>query len=142
MPDIAAAIVIHQLKRLDGFQIKRERMAQVYDAALQNLPLTLPSPAPTGDIHARHVYAIRIHSNAPLTRDAFITELAKRGIGTSVHFIPLHLHPYWRNTYSLQKTDFPVTQSLYEGEVSLPLYTKMTVEDQERVIDAVRTVLK
>lgn len=142
MPDMAAALGIHQLKKLDGFQKMREEMAQVYDAALQDLPLTLPSAALAGDIHARHVYAIRIGRNAPLTRDAFIAELSKRGIGTSVHFIPLHRHPYWRNTYSLNERDFPVSQTLYEEEVSLPLYTKMTSEDQERVIDAVRAVLE
>ena len=67
--------------------------------------------------------------------------MAEEGIGCSVHFIPLHLHPYWRDTYNLTPEMFPVAQSIFEQEVSLPLYTKMTEEDQLRVVLAVRKVL-
>jgi dTDP-4-amino-4,6-dideoxygalactose transaminase len=64
-----------------------------------------------------------------------------RGIGCSVHFIPLHLHPYWRDTYKLQPSDFPKALDSFQRAVSLPLYTKMTADDQTRVIDAVRAIL-
>jgi dTDP-4-amino-4,6-dideoxygalactose transaminase len=67
--------------------------------------------------------------------------MVESGIGCSVHYIPLHLHPYWRDTYNLRPEDFPVALSTYERVVSLPIYTKMTLEDRERVITAVKEIL-
>jgi dTDP-4-amino-4,6-dideoxygalactose transaminase len=67
--------------------------------------------------------------------------MAEKGIGTSVHFIPLHMHPYWRDRYNLTPDQFPQSQQLFEQSVSLPLYTKMTDADQKRVISAVREIL-
>ena len=141
MPDIAAAIGIHQLKRLPAFAEKREQMAQVYFAALADLPIELPARAPAGDSHAWNLFPVRIKAEAGIERGVFIEKMAELGIGCSVHFIPLHLHPYWRDTYSLTPDMFPVAQAIYEQEVSLPLYTKMTEADQARVIAAVRQVL-
>ena len=141
MSDIAAAIGLHQLRRLPAFQKKRENMAGFYDVALKGLPLLLPAPALKGDIHARHLYPVRILPEAGISRDQFIMRMSELGIGCSVHFIPLHLHPYWKDTYGLDKENFPVAQKLYEQECSLPLYTKMNESDLERVVCAVRTVL-
>ncbi|WP_233077975.1 DegT/DnrJ/EryC1/StrS family aminotransferase [Rheinheimera soli] len=141
MPDISAAIGIHQLKRLPDFQIKREQMASVYQEALADLPLELPVNAPVGDVHAWHLYPMKLKVESGIERGVFIEKMAELGIGCSVHFIPLHLHPYWRDTYQLTPGMFPVAQRIFEQEVSLPLYTKMTKEDQERVIAAVRQVL-
>ncbi|HAW94450.1 MULTISPECIES: DegT/DnrJ/EryC1/StrS family aminotransferase [unclassified Arsukibacterium] len=142
MPDIAAAIGIHQLKRLPDFQIKREQMAAVYHEALADLPVELPATAPGDDIHAWHLYPLKIKPEAGVERGKFIEQMAELGIGCSVHFIPLHLHPYWRDTYKLTPEMFPVAQRIFEQEVSLPLYTKMTADDQARVIAAVRQVLR
>lgn len=141
MPDIAAAIGIHQLKRLPDFQVKRDKMAAVYSQAFAELPLELPAQAPKGDKHAWHLYPVKIKRSAGIDRGRFIEKMAELGIGCSVHFIPLHLHPYWRDTYKLTPEMFPVAQRIFEQEVSLPLYTKMTAEDQARVIAAVRQVL-
>lgn len=141
MPDIAAAIGIHQLKRLPDFQVKRDKMAEVYHLALADLPLELPTQAPQGDKHAWHLYPVKIKASAGIERGRFIEKMAELGIGCSVHFIPLHLHPYWRDTYNLTPEMFPVAQRIFEQEVSLPLYTKMTENDQQRVIAAVRQVL-
>lgn len=141
MPDIAAAIGIHQLKRLPGFQIKRNEMANIYKERLSDLPLDLPIDALSGDMHAWHLYPVKIKPDAGIERGRFIELMAEEGIGCSVHFIPLHLHPYWRDTYNLTPEMFPVAQSIFEQEVSLPLYTKMTEEDQLRVVLAVRKVL-
>jgi len=141
MPDIAAAIGLHQLKRLPGFQKKRERMAAVYNEELVSLPLELPIVAPLGDTHAWHLYAVKIKPAAGIARDTFIEKMAELGVGCSVHFIPLHLHPYWRDTYALSPEMFPVAQRIFEQEVTLPLYTKMTEADQVRVIDAVKQIL-
>ena len=77
-----------------------------------------------------------------MSRDIFIEKMAELGVGCSVHFIPLHVHPYWRDTYKLTPEMFPVAQRLFEQEVSLPLYTKMSVEDQKRVVYTVKMVLE
>jgi dTDP-4-amino-4,6-dideoxygalactose transaminase len=141
MTDLAASLGIHQLKKAWTFQRRREQMAGVYDEALRGLPLVIPPSAPAGDIHSRHLYVVRIQPEALVSRDRFIEQMRERGIGCSVHFIPLHLHPYWRDCYGLKPHDFPHALSLYEQAVSLPLYTKMTDSDQERVIEAVKTIL-
>jgi dTDP-4-amino-4,6-dideoxygalactose transaminase len=137
MTDLAAALGIHQLRKVHRFQQQRAQMAARYDTALASLPVSLPPKAPDGDMHAWHLYVIRLQDPIAHQRDQFITELASRGIGTSVHFIPLHLHPYWRDTYHLAPEDFPCALDSYERAISLPLYTKMTPADQERVIRAV-----
>ncbi len=141
MPDISAAMGIHQLKRLPGFLSKRRELAKVYNDELAGLPFELPSLAPEGDEHAWHLYPIKLKPESGISRDLFIEKMAGLGIGCSVHFIPLHLHPYWRDTYKLTKNMFPVAQRLFEQEVSLPLYTKMTNEDQQHVISVVKKVL-
>ncbi len=141
MPDISAAIGIHQLKRLSGFLTKRAEMASFYHKELEGLPLELPTLAPEGDQHAWHLYPIKLKPESGINRDVFIERMAELGIGCSVHFIPLHLHPYWRDTYNLTSCMYPLAQNLFEQEVSLPLYTKMTREDQKRVISAVKKVL-
>lgn len=141
MPDIAAAIGIHQLKRLPYFQRKREQMARVYFEAFKDLPLEMPSAASGADVHAWHLFPVKIKQEAGVERAQFIEKMAELGIGCSVHFIPLHLHPYWRDTYNLKPEMFPVAQRIFDQEVSLPLYTKMTQSDQERVVGAVIKVL-
>jgi dTDP-4-amino-4,6-dideoxygalactose transaminase len=141
MPDIAAAIGIHQLKRLPAFQLKRNDMAGFYNQELSGLPLVLPALLGNGSEHAWHLYPVRIKAEAGIARDAFIQKMADEGIGCSVHFIPLHLQPYWRDTYSLTPEMFPNANAAYEMEVSLPLYTKMTHSDQQRVVSAVKKVL-
>lgn len=141
MTDIAAAMGIHQLKRLTGFQVKREIMAAVYDKELSDLPIILPANAPLGEVHARHLYPIRLLPEAGISRDDFIIRMSEEGVGCSVHFIPLHLHPYWRDVYKLTPEMFPIAQELFEQEVTIPLYTKMTDQDQSRVIKAMRKIL-
>ncbi|NHW03465.1 DegT/DnrJ/EryC1/StrS family aminotransferase [Stutzerimonas degradans] len=141
MPDIAAAIGIHQLKRLPAFQVRRSEMAAYYNKAFSGLPLLLPAFPASDCEHAWHLYPVRLEPEAGVARDVFIQKMADEGIGCSVHFIPLHLQPYWRDTYALTPEMFPNAHAAYEIEVSLPLYTKMTVADQERVICAVKKVL-
>lgn len=141
MTDIAASLGIHQLRKAHLFQQKRQTMAARYDKALQGLPLLLPPHAPAGDTHAWHLYVVRLTNDAPVSRDRFIELMAEQGIGCSVHFIPLHLHPYWRDRYNLKPEDFPCALHTYEQAVSLPLYTKMSGDDQERVIRAVQEIL-
>jgi dTDP-4-amino-4,6-dideoxygalactose transaminase len=141
MTDIAASLGIHQLKKAGKFQQQRESMAACYNEAFRGLPILLPPKAPAGDTHAWHLYVIRLTEEAPVSRDRFIELMAEKGVGCSVHFIPLHLHPYWRDRYQLQPEDFPQALHSYQKAVSLPLFTKMTGVDQERVIKAVREIL-
>ncbi|MFJ4055428.1 DegT/DnrJ/EryC1/StrS family aminotransferase [Pseudomonas sp. NPDC089743] len=141
MSDLAAAIGIHQLKRLPAFQEKREAMAQYYNNELSNLPVLLPVGAPDGDMHARHLYTIRLLPEAGISRDDFIVKMSDLGIGCSVHFIPLHLQPYWRDSCNLNSSDYPVSQHIFEQVCSIPLYTKMDNSDLERVVSAVKQVI-
>jgi dTDP-4-amino-4,6-dideoxygalactose transaminase len=141
MTDIAASLGIHQLKKVYRFQQRRAEIAQSYNQAFADLPVLLPPQAPKKDMHAWHLYVLRLTENAPVQRDRFIELMAEAGIGCSVHFIPLHLHPYWRDQYSYQPDDFPHTCKMYQAIVSLPIYTRMTAADVDRVIAAVRSIL-
>ena len=141
LTDIAAALGIHQLKRVRGFQQRRAQIAALYEAAFADLPL-IPAPRPlNGDMHAWHLYVLRLADGAGVERNLFIERLFKAGIGCSVHYIPLHLHPYWRDRYALGAAQFPHSQHAYERMVSLPLYTRMSDGDVQRVVQAVRAAL-
>lgn len=142
LTDIAAALGLHQLKRAQAFQQKRAALAAQYRQALADLPLILP-PEPSGnDVHSWHLYVVRLSDEAPISRDAFIERLFAAGIGCSVHYIPLHLHPYWHERYGLAPQQFPHSQHAYERMVSLPLYTRMTEADVQRVAAAAREALR
>lgn len=142
MTDVASAMGIHQLKKAIYFQERRESMADRYLKELAGLPIKQPMRAPIGDLHSWHLYVIRLLPTACLSRNAFIEAMSTKGIGCSVHFIPLHIQPYWRDTYNLKANDFPNAFEAYEQAVSLPIYTKMSYEDQSRVIRAVKEVLE
>ncbi len=141
LTDIASALGIHQLKRLDAFHRQRELLAAAYDEALAGLPIVLPPRPPAGDLHAWHLYVIRLGDGAQVERNVFIEKLYAAGIGCSVHYIPLHLHPYWRDRYDLKPEQFPHSQHAFEHMLSLPLYTRMTLDDVQRVASAVRAAL-
>jgi len=141
MTDIAAAIGIHQLKKVTRFQERRHEIAEAYSKAFASLPIKLPLRASGNDIHSWHLYVIRLNDDAPLSRDDFIEKMFEMSIGCSVHYIPLHLHPYWRDTYYLTPDMFPVSQKAYEQSVSLPIYSKMSDDDVSRVVSAVKEVL-
>jgi len=145
LTDIAAALGLHQLKRARGFQQRRAQIAARYDEAFAGLPLVTPPLPAAGDLHAWHLYPLRLGDGgdgAGIARDRFIEALFEQGIGCSVHYIPLHLHPYWRDRYALQPAQFPHSQHAYERLVSLPIYTRMSDADVERVIAAVRRALQ
>jgi dTDP-4-amino-4,6-dideoxygalactose transaminase len=139
--DIAAALGLAQLRKIDRFLARREQLAATYDQALAGLPLRLPARPAAGSSHAWHLYVVRLSNRARLNRDQLIQKLSERGIGTSVHFIPLHRHPYWRDSCHVAPLQFPVAEASYLGMLSLPLYTKMSDADQQRVITALRELL-
>jgi len=141
LTDIAASIGIHQLKKANIFQRKRQAIAERYNSELAGLPLILPPNAEAGDIHSWHLYVIQLAEDARVGRDTFIEKMFEQGIGMSVHYVPLHQHPYWRETYTLTPEMFPVSQKIYEHTATLPLYTRMTESDVDRVIGAVKKIL-
>ena len=144
LTDMASAIGRVQLRRLPGFLDRRRELAARYMVDLAQLPLVLPADARAGDVHAWHLYAVRL-SDAALdrgfSRDRVLEELVEQGIGISVHYVPLHRQPYWRDRYALSPKQFPVSEDAYQRIFTLPLYTRMTDRDQTRVIDALTTVL-
>lgn len=141
MSDVAASIGIQQLHKIDAFLRRRTELAWTYHEALADLPLTLPPAAPAGDTHAWHLYPVRLQAHAAIDRDELIRKLYERGIGASVHFIPLHRHPYWHDTYGLDDGRFPHADQAYRAILSLPLYTRMQEADQRRVIEALAELL-
>jgi dTDP-4-amino-4,6-dideoxygalactose transaminase len=141
MTDVAAALGIQQLKKAWRFLERRKAIAARYDAELRDLPLVLPPREEAGEVHAWHLYVAQLRDDAAIDRDKVILEMSKLGVGCSVHYIPLHVHPYWRDRYQLSPSQFPHSQRLYERSFSLPIYTRMTDGDQGRVIAALRTVL-
>jgi dTDP-4-amino-4,6-dideoxygalactose transaminase len=141
LTDIAAALGLHQLQRADAFQRRRAELAAAYREALAGLPLQLPPESPAGERHAWHLYVVRLADGAPIGRDALIEHLYADGIGCSVHYIPLHRHPYWRERYGLRDEQFPHSQHAYERMLSLPLYTRMTEADVARVAASLRRAL-
>jgi dTDP-4-amino-4,6-dideoxygalactose transaminase len=138
LTDIAAALGLQQLKKARRFQQQRERIASLYDQALADLPLMLPAHAPAGDTHSWHLYVVRLTDEAKIGRDVLIARLYAAGIGCSVHYIPLHLQPYWRDRYGLSAAQFPRSQHAYERLVSLPMYSRMVESDVLRVASALR----
>ena len=119
---------------------RREHIATVYREQFADLPLDLPHADPQ-DRHSWHLFTVQLQpGKLTIDRDTFIERLMERGIGTSVHFIPLHRHPYWRDTYGLRDSDFPVATDIYRRTLSLPIYPVMTSEQIQRVVDAVTQI--
>lgn len=144
LTDIAAAMGLHQLDKAAWMRDVRQKYAEIYSAAFSQIPeLEIPDHGPHPSHHAWHLYTLRIrHDRLKISRADFIEALKAANIGTSVHFIPLHLHPYYRDHYHYRPGDFPVAEDLYQREISLPIYPKMTEGDVRRVIDAVLEIVK
>ncbi len=139
LTDIASSIGLVQLTKADKFHQKRTKMALRYIEELKELPLLIPHAKNTYN-HSWHLFVINLQDKLFLKRDEFIQKMSDLRVGTSVHFIPLHMQPYWKNEYKLKMEDFPVANSYYKTAVSLPVYTKMTDDDQTKVILAIKDV--
>lgn len=140
LPDPAAAMGREQLRRAREMAGSRARLAARYDEELAGLPLRLPAHAGPGSEHAWHLYVLRLEV-AAVGRDDLIAGMAERGVGTSVHFIPLHLHPYWREHCGVAPEDLPVATAEFDRALSLPLFSSMTDEQQGRVVAAATELL-
>ncbi|MGB5160025.1 MAG: DegT/DnrJ/EryC1/StrS aminotransferase family protein [Thermoanaerobaculia bacterium] len=142
MTDIQAGLGLQQLRKLPRFQERRREVAERYSQALAELPEIEIPVERDGCESAWHIFAIRLRlERLQIDRAQFIEELTRRRIGTSVHFIPVHLHPYYRDKYGFRPEDFPVTWESYRRLVSLPLHPGLTEKDVEDVIEAVTDVV-
>jgi dTDP-4-amino-4,6-dideoxygalactose transaminase len=142
MTDIQASLGLWQLRKLPQFQARRREIVQRYNAAFSKFgELQTPVERPEVE-HAWHLYILRLNlERLKIDRAQFIEELKALNIGTSVHFIPIHLHPYYRDKYGYKPDDFPIAYSNYQRIISLPLCPRMTDQDVEDVIGAVQTVI-
>jgi dTDP-4-amino-4,6-dideoxygalactose transaminase len=143
MTDIQAAIGIHQVRRLPDMQTKRTKLAGMYDDELADLPEIIRPFVRDEVEHCWHLYAIRVDGDRlRIGRDQVIEELRARGIGTSVHFIPIHYHPYFSDRLGVSEGAFPVVERVFSGLISLPLYSRMAREDVNRVTMALHEIIQ
>jgi len=143
MSDIMAGLGLSQLAKLERMQGIREVIADYYQAEFGKLPeIEVPVELDYAR-HAWHLYIIKLNlDKLSIDRGEFIEKLKEENIGTSVHFIPLHMHPYYRDTYGYKSGDFPVAEGVFERIISLPLYPKMSMQDASDVVDAVKRVIE
>ena len=143
LTDLAASLGIEQLKKCDQFQKTREQYAGLYNQGFKDLPEIIRPSVADNVQHAWHLYVIQLDvERLRIGRNEFIEILKNYNIGTSVHFIPLHLHPYYRQTFGYQPEDFPNARACFERIISLPIYPKMTEADIEYVIEVVREIIR
>ncbi len=130
MPDLNAAIGLAQLEQADAFREQRQKVALRYYEGLARLEmLDLPVCKVKPENHAWHLFPVVLNDRSPVSRNEFIREMASRGIGTSVHYKPMHRMTYYQEHYSLSSADFPVSEKIWKGTVSLPIYAGMTNEE-------------
>ena len=142
MTDVQASVGLHQLQRLDEWIDHRAELWVRYDELLAGLPLELPPPPEPGTRHARHLYQVLVEPDAPLTRDELLGGLTERRIGTGVHYRGVHLHPFYRDKYGLERRQFPVATEISDRTLSLPLSPKVTECDQDDVVRALGELLE
>ena len=140
--DIQAAIGIHQLPRVDRYWVKRKEIWDYYNKQLVDLPITLPAPPEVNTRHAYHLYTLLLDvDNLKLSRDQFLHKMTEYNIGVGVHYIALHLHPYYQSAFRYKRGDFPNAEWISERTVSIPLSPKLTNSDVNDVIETVKYTL-
>jgi dTDP-4-amino-4,6-dideoxygalactose transaminase len=141
LTDMAASLGLVQMPKLEGWLARRAEIWSRYDEAFSNLPLIRPLAPEPDTVHARHLYILQIDDHAPVSRDRFMAEMHKRGIGTGVHYRALHAHPYYSERFNLRPEQFPNAHQIGERTVSIPLTPKLTDDDVSRIIASVRSIL-
>jgi dTDP-4-amino-4,6-dideoxygalactose transaminase len=143
MMDIQAAIGIHQLQRIDTYWERRKEIWNRYNQAFVDLPVTLPAEDEPDTRHAYHLYTILINDQCcGVTRDEFLNAMTRQNIGVGVHYLSIPEHPYYQRTFNWQPEDYPAAMQIGRRTVSLPISAKLTDQDIQEVIAAVRGVLK
>ena len=143
MTDLASAIGLVQLKKVEQMRNRRKEIAYRYNESFYHYPQVQIPETGNDDEHAWHLYTLRLNKGSlKIDRNKFIDDLKARNIGTSVHFIPLHTHPYYKETYGYAPEDFPVAYSEFQKVISLPIYSKMSDQDVTDVINSVIEIIK
>lgn len=143
LTDVAAALGLQQLRRMDDFHRRRQRIATMYGEAFADLETCITPQAVPYGTHAWHLYVLELNLPAlKITRNQVMEELRDRGVATSVHFRPLHLHRLYQETYGYRRGQFPAAEAAFARAVSLPIYPRMTDADVGYVIEAVRETLR
>ncbi|MEX2007740.1 MAG: DegT/DnrJ/EryC1/StrS aminotransferase family protein [Candidatus Levyibacteriota bacterium] len=144
LTDIASAIGLHQLARIEKNLKRRSQIWEMYDNAFKEEPLlTIPAPTPPNTRHGMHLYGILLNlEKMKIDRSEFVGHLINENIGSGVHFSPVHLHPYYRKTFGFKKGDFPNAEFIGERIISLPLGANLTDKDVKDVISAVREIIR
>jgi len=143
LTDLQASLGLHQLARLEAITRRRTELASRYYAGLGGLPEIRLPILDARVRHAWHLFVIQLQLELlKISRAEFIEQLKAEGIGTSVHFIPLHRQPFYRDSFGFSPSDFPIADAAYERLISLPLYTRMTEQDVDDVIEALRRVIQ
>ncbi len=141
MTDIQAALGVSQMSRLNDFILKRNKLAERYDASLNNLPLVIPHQI-EDSFSSRHLYVIRLKlDKISLSHKEVFNKLRENGIGVNLHYIPVHLHPYYRDL-GFTKGQFPISETYYRDAISIPLFSSMTTNQQDEVINILTSILK
>lgn len=142
MTDIAAAMGLAQLRKANRMWARRQYIAKQYDDAFSDVDeLEVPFRREDSE-HSWHLYMLRLNlDRLNINRDQFIQEMKGRQVGTSVHFIPLHIHPYYQNTYGYEPSEYPIAYQEYRRELSLPIYSRMSDRDVQDVVDAVLDII-
>lgn len=142
MTDIQASIGIHQLEKIKQYAKRRTKIWNYYNQELKELPLYLPSQIKKNEYHAKHLYTILIKlKEIKINRDKILNALQKEGIGTGVHYIAIHLHPFYQKSFHYKYGDFPEAEYVSERTISLPLSPKLSDGDIEDVVKAVKKVI-
>lgn len=142
LTDIAASLGLAQLKKCYFFLRKREKISRTYNQIFKNIPEIEILTVKKYRTHAWHLYVIQLNlKKLKINRNQFIEKLKRRNIAASVHFIPLHIHPYYRKKYGYKAKDFPNAYAAYKRIISLPIYPKMTQKDTQDVIRAVKDII-
>ena len=141
MSDIHAALGISQMNSLDKFISKRNELSQIYTEELKGLPLTIQRVRKE-DLSAWHIFVIRLKlSELKLSRLEIYNSLRNKGIGVNVHYIPVHLHPFYKNL-GFNKGDFPNSENYYDGAITIPMFTKLKKKEMKFVIQALKESIK
>lgn len=142
MTDIQASIGIHQLKKMEVNAQRREEIWKIYNQSFQELPLILPSPTPPDQRHAYHLYTPLLElERIRCTRDEFLQALHQENIGAGIHYVALHLHPFYQKTFGYREGEFPRAEFISHRTFSLPFSAKLTDQDVEDVVQAVKKIL-
>ncbi len=143
MMDIQASLGIHQLKRIDQYDAIRKQIWDFYDEHLKSLPIDLPSYKDKDIKHVMHLYTILVdEERSGISRDRFMQEMHKRGIGTGAHYNPVHLHKYYRDAHGYKESHYPNAEYIGARTVSLPLSAKLVMDEAQRIVDAVKDIFK